>query len=42
MPKLREQSSIVISELGQNVGIMGAVAMVMENVFENHLKTSLK
>ncbi len=42
MPKLREQSSIVISELGQNVGIMGAVAMVMENIFENYLMASPK
>jgi N-acetylglucosamine repressor len=36
MPQLREKTTVAISELGQNVGIMGAVAMVMENIFENY------
>jgi N-acetylglucosamine repressor len=42
MAQLREKTSIVISELGQKVGIMGAVAMVMENIFENYIHTSTK
>jgi len=32
--KLSEQTEIVISELGANANILGAVAMVVENVFE--------
>ena len=42
MAQLREKTSIVTSELGQKVGIMGAVAMVMENIFENYIHTSTK
>ncbi len=42
MPQLREKTSIVTSELGQTVGIMGAVAMVMENIFEDYIRTSTK
>jgi N-acetylglucosamine repressor len=42
MAQLREKTSIVISELGQKVGIMGAVAMVMENIFEDYIRTSTK
>lgn len=32
--KLSEQTEIVVSELGANANILGAVAMVIENVFE--------
>jgi N-acetylglucosamine repressor len=42
MPKLREQSSIVISDMGQDVGMMGAIAVVMENIFENLFKATSK
>jgi N-acetylglucosamine repressor len=42
MSQLRENTSIVISELGQTVGIMGAVAMVMENIFEDYIRTTSK
>jgi glucokinase-like ROK family protein len=39
MRQLSDKTSIVVSEMGQNVGIMGAVAVVMESVFENYIKT---
>jgi len=32
--QLREQAEIVISEFGSNTNILGAVAMVVENIFE--------
>ena len=34
IPKLRNQTKIVISKLGQNANILGSVAMVIENIFE--------
>jgi predicted NBD/HSP70 family sugar kinase len=34
IPKLRNQTKIMISELGTNANILGAVAMVIENIFE--------
>ncbi len=34
IPKLRNQSKIKISKLGTNANILGAVAMVSENIFE--------
>jgi len=34
IPKLRNQAEIVISKLGTNANILGAVAMVSENIFE--------
>jgi glucokinase-like ROK family protein len=39
MRQLSEHTSIVVSEMGQNIGIMGAVAVAMEKVFENYIKT---
>lgn len=42
MRQLKEPSSVVVSDLGQNVGIMGPVAVVMENIFEYYIKTSSK
>jgi glucokinase-like ROK family protein len=42
LPQLREQSAIAVSKMGQNVGIKGAVAVAMENIFEDVLKTSSK
>jgi glucokinase-like ROK family protein len=42
MKQLNEQTSIVVSEMGQNVGVMGAVAIVMENIFEHYIKASSK
>jgi glucokinase-like ROK family protein len=42
MRQLSERTSIVISEMGQNVGIMGAVAVAMEKVFENYVKAVSK
>lgn len=38
MHQIREKTKIQISEMKKSVGIMGAVAIVMENIFENHLK----
>jgi len=34
IPKLRNQTNIVISKLGPNANILGSVAMVIENIFE--------
>jgi N-acetylglucosamine repressor len=42
MRQLSDRTSIVVSEMGQNVGIMGAVAVAMEKVFENYIKTGIK
>jgi glucokinase-like ROK family protein len=39
MRQIHEKTDIRISEMEQSVGIMGAVAIVMEDIFENHLKT---
>lgn len=39
MTQLREKTSIALSDLGQQAGIMGAVATVMENIFENHIES---
>lgn len=38
MRQIREKTEIKISEMEQFVGIMGAVAIVMEDIFENHIK----
>jgi len=37
MPQLRDKTEIVISTLGENAGLMGSVAMVMEHLFEDYL-----
>jgi len=42
MKHLHDQTSIVVSETGQSAGIMGAVAIVMENLFENIIKSGSK
>ncbi|MEN8121274.1 MAG: ROK family protein [Bacteroidota bacterium] len=34
IPKLRNQTEIVVSKLGSNANILGSVAMVIENIFE--------
>jgi len=38
MKQLRENTRIVVSELGRDAMILGSVATVMENVFETHLE----
>jgi N-acetylglucosamine repressor len=38
MPQLREKTSIAVSRLGENAGLLGSVAMVMENIFEDHIE----
>jgi N-acetylglucosamine repressor len=38
MTQLREKTSIAMSTLGPNAGILGAVATVMENIFANYLE----
>jgi len=35
IPRIREDAEIQISELGQNAAVMGAVALVMENIFNS-------
>lgn len=42
MRQLKERSSVVVSEMGQHVCLMGAVAIVMENIFEYYIKTIAK
>lgn len=42
MPQLKERSAVVISEMGKNVCLMGAVAIVMENIFEYYIKKITK
>jgi glucokinase-like ROK family protein len=42
MRQLSDKTSIVVSEMGQNLGIMGAVAVALEKIFENYLKISVK
>lgn len=39
MTQLREKTGIALSELGQQAGIMGSVATVMENIFENYIES---
>jgi hypothetical protein len=36
MTQLREKTSVAMSTLGPNAGILGAVATVMENIFMNY------
>lgn len=38
MAQLREQTALVVSELGNNAVILGSVATVMENIFESYLE----
>jgi N-acetylglucosamine repressor len=38
MAQLREKTTIVVSELGDNAVILGSVATVMENIFESYLE----
>jgi len=38
MTQLREKTSIVVSELGNNAVILGSVATVMENIFESYME----
>jgi len=38
MTQLRETTSIALSELGKNAGILGSVATVMENIFESQIE----
>ncbi len=38
MTQLRENTSIALSELGREAGILGSVATVMENIFESQLE----
>ncbi|MCC9138410.1 ROK family transcriptional regulator [Pontibacter silvestris] len=40
MTQLREKTTIAVSELGKDAGIMGSVATVMENIFESHMELS--
>jgi predicted NBD/HSP70 family sugar kinase len=40
LPHLKQQSEIVISEMTENVGIKGAIAVAMENIFEVAIKSS--
>jgi N-acetylglucosamine repressor len=39
MTQLREKTSLALSELGHQAGIMGSVATVMENIFENYIES---
>ncbi len=39
MQQIREKTEIQVSEMRQNVGIMGGVAIVMEDIFEEQLKS---
>ena len=38
MAQLREKTTLVVSELGNNAVILGSVATVMENIFESYLE----
>jgi glucokinase-like ROK family protein len=40
MQQIRQDTKIKISEMRQSAGIMGAIAIVMEDIFENHIKKS--
>ncbi|AHM59804.1 ROK family transcriptional repressor protein [Flammeovirgaceae bacterium 311] len=35
MAQIREKTTLALSKLGQNAGILGSVAVVMENIFED-------
>ena len=37
MTQLREKTSISLSDLGQDAGILGSVAIVMEHIFEHYI-----
>jgi glucokinase-like ROK family protein len=39
MTQLRERTVIALSKLGQEAGILGPVAAVMENIFENRIES---
>ncbi|WP_458984738.1 ROK family transcriptional regulator [Pontibacter sp. CAU 1760] len=39
MTQLRESTSIAVSDLGKDAGILGSVATVMENIFEKQIAT---
>lgn len=38
MAQIRDKTEIAISNLGQNAGILGSVAVVMENIFEDQFE----
>ena len=38
MEQLREKTSIALSNLGENAGVLGSVAVVMENIFEDQIE----
>ncbi|QKG57762.1 ROK family transcriptional regulator [Hymenobacter sp. BRD128] len=38
MAQLREKTTVVVSELGDNAVVLGSVATVMENIFESYLE----
>ena len=40
MTQLRERTEIALSKLGQEAGILGPVATVMERIFEHRIETS--
>ncbi|MFA6336106.1 MAG: ROK family protein, partial [Bacteroidales bacterium] len=40
MNQLSKQTKVVLSKMGSEIGIMGALAVVMENVFEASIKRS--
>jgi N-acetylglucosamine repressor len=42
MHQLSERTSIVLSKMGQNIGIYGAVAVAMEKLFDNYIKYASK
>jgi N-acetylglucosamine repressor len=42
MRQLSERTTIKVSEMGQDIGIMGAIAIVMDRIFENYFKTGNK
>ncbi len=38
MEQLREKTRIALSDLGENAGVLGSVAVVMENIFEDQIE----
>lgn len=40
--QLKESSPVITSEMKQNIGLMGTIAVIMENIFEYFIKTSAK
>lgn len=42
MRQLKESSPIVVSEMKQHVGIMGTIAVIMENLFDQFIKSTAK